>query len=477
MFSSRNNNTQSRFIIKKSKLVNRWDPYYHQPFFEAIEQKIKANPWTTLRQQSNKIISGITPESGGSAYCEKEQGVPFIRSGDFNEDGSINWNDIIYIKDEIHNGIMRRSRLCKGDILFAIVGATIGKVGIYQYDREANINQAVCAVRLSNALRSEYVHAFFLTPTGKELIDRIKRPVARANINLAEISSLIVPKISDAKQRVVAEALTNAFRKKKEIEQEASSLLESIDTILLRELGIKLPPEPPNTIKSRIFQRRISQITGNRFDPASHWKKLILNSSRYPMKNLPDLVRINPITDFKGLKPEDKVTFVPMESVGELFGEITEKQTRSVIEAKSYTTFKEGDLIWAKITPCMENGKAAIASNLENGYGYGSTEFHVFRLKNGDMNINFLHAILRLKVLRSHARLFFTGSSGHQRVDERFFKRLEIPAPPRKIQDKIALEIEDIRTEARGLFSSAEQELIKSKKKIEKLIFDDRGVK
>ena len=64
------------------------------------------------------------------------------------------------------------------------------------------------------------------------------------------------------------------------------------------------------------------------------------------------------------------------------------------------TSFQEGDLLWAKITPCMENGKSAVAEGLLNGYGFGSTEYHVFRPKSADLNIKYLYALLRMKRLR-----------------------------------------------------------------------------
>ena len=76
-----------------------------------------------------------------------------------------------------------------------------------------------------------------------------------------------------------------------------------------------------------------------------------------------------------------------MANVSDIYGEISihDKQTLK----PNYTKFKENDLIWAKITPCMENGKSAIASNLENGFGFGSTEFHVLRAKNKDFSIHY----------------------------------------------------------------------------------------
>lgn len=80
------------------------------------------------------------------------------------------------------------------------------------------------------------------------------------------------------------------------------------------------------------------------------------------------------------LLPESNVSFVPMSAIDEHSGKIVESASRKYKEvSKGYTHFSDGDVIFAKITPCMENGKAAIAQDLVNGLACGSTEFFVFR--------------------------------------------------------------------------------------------------
>lgn len=95
------------------------------------------------------------------------------------------------------------------------------------------------------------------------------------------------------------------------------------------------------------------------------------------MKKLKDICIINPKSP--SLDDALTVSFVPMPKVGENgeFDSSDIKEYRDV--KKGFTYFQEGDVLFAKITPCMENGKGAIARSLENGIGYGSTEFHVLR--------------------------------------------------------------------------------------------------
>lgn len=113
--------------------------------------------------------------------------------------------------------------------------------------------------------------------------------------------------------------------------------------------------------------------------------------SQFDADNLPegwalvcaaDICQINPRKPAGDALPADApVTFVPMAAVDENLGAITTAEDRRFDElrSKSYTPFAEGDVLFAKVTPCMENGKAAVARGLTNRLGFGTTEFHVFR--------------------------------------------------------------------------------------------------
>ena len=102
----------------------------------------------------------------------------------------------------------------------------------------------------------------------------------------------------------------------------------------------------------------------------------------------------------------------------------------------SYTYFKEGDVVIAKITPCMENGKCALATGLSNGIGMGSSELHVFRAGEKVLN-SYLFAYLNRSVVRKYAEYNMTGASGHRRVPIDFYEDLQIPVPDKKIQQKV----------------------------------------
>lgn len=215
----------------------RLDPYFHQVKFKQLDDSLQNGLFSisNLKKQSVLITSGATPPSKGDSYTlDKIIGIPFIRSGEISK---INFEDCNYIKPEIHNSMLKSSQLKKGDLLIAIVGATIGEIGIYNYNKEGNINQAIALIRLKNTISPLFAMEFFKCSIGQFILDKAKRPVARANINLDEIGTLpiIVPPIK--KQNEIAEHIS-AIRKQAKDLIELNELLlqnanEEIENLIL----------------------------------------------------------------------------------------------------------------------------------------------------------------------------------------------------------------------------------------------------
>lgn len=160
---------------------------------------------------------------------------------------------------------------------------------------------------------------------------------------------------------------------------------------------------------------------------------------------LPEICALNPPKPRSDTLPSKApVTFVPMPAVDEEIGAITKPQTRPFSEVrKGYTAFQEGDVIMAKITPCMENGKAAVARHLENGLGFGSTEFHVLRSK-GAVLPEFVYYFIRQDSYRRAAQGEMTGSVGQKRVPVRFLEHTDLLLPPLLEQKRIVLFLGDL---------------------------------
>lgn len=177
---------------------------------------------------------------------------------------------------------------------------------------------------------------------------------------------------------------------------------------------------------------------------------------------LGDVCEINPKLDLTKINDDTEVSFIPMKAVEELSGKIDLSDERKFGKVKKgYTYFGEGDVIFAKITPCMENGKVAITTRLKNGIGFGSTEFHVLRPQNKLLN-KFLFNYLIQSSYRKLAQRNMTGTAGQLRVPKRFIENSEIPLPPLFEQKKIVEKIEE-------LFSSLDNGIASLKKAKEQL--------
>lgn len=152
---------------------------------------------------------------------------------------------------------------------------------------------------------------------------------------------------------------------------------------------------------------------------------------------LSDILYVNPKASATNLSDPSEVSFLPMENVSES-GRIIQKIRKRLGEVKvGYTSFKEEDVLFAKITPCMQNGKGALARGLINGVGFGSTEFHVLRAKDTGHPVYIYHQTLS-KNFRLASERFFSGSAGQQRVSKDVFYQYIIPIPPFSEQRRIA---------------------------------------
>lgn len=137
----------------------------------------------------------------------------------------------------------------------------------------------------------------------------------------------------------------------------------------------------------------------------------------------------------KDIDDELLVSFVPMPAVSE-DGRIDTTETKKYAEVKKgFTYFAENDVLFAKITPCMENGKGCIAEGLVNGLGAGSTEFHVLRPIAGKSNPYWLYILTMQEAFRSSARKAMTGTGGQLRVPSGFLENYPITMPPIDLQE------------------------------------------
>ena len=201
--------------------------------------------------------------------------------------------------------------------------------------------------------------------------------------------------------------------------------------------GIHIPNKELAQKVSSIYQQADkSKFTSLKSQFIEMFGNPLSSVQRFPVKKLGDCCEFNPRRPNLTLKETDKVSFVPMPSVSEngYLQDVVDEEYGKV--KKGFTYFENNDVLFAKITPCMENGKGAIAEGLTNNIGMGSTEFHVLRPIEGVSSPYWLLALTRLPIFRERASKNMTGTGGQKRVPANYLENFMVGLPSIEEQNR-----------------------------------------
>jgi type I restriction enzyme S subunit len=178
-------------------------------------------------------------------------------------------------------------------------------------------------------------------------------------------------------------------------------------------------------------------------------------AKRWERKRLGEVCQINPSRPKNFHRSSDSLTsFVPMAAVDEKTGTISKPEVVPYSKvAKGYTYFEENDVLFAKITPCMQNGKHVRARSLIDGIGFGTTEFHVLRPSNEVLS-EWIWYFIRQPYFLKEAAAYFTGAVGQQRVPDSFLSKYIIPLPLIEVQQRIVYELNEKMIQVENLQST-----------------------
>ena len=450
------------FIAKPRELFDRFDPKY-------VAFKRRAANFRYPAVKMGSLLSESPEYGAGEAGVERvDEATPrYIRITDIDEDGELLPGLGMTAADVEPQYFLR-----DGDLLFARSGNTVGKSYLHESERVAYpcfYAGYMIRFRFGEKVLPKYVFAFAQTPYYHEWVSAIQRSAGQPNINAQEYRSLEIPLPPLPEQRKVVAELDVAYAAKRAADEKATKLLASIDDMVLNELGISKLPKPDTSLPSRIFTVPAKEVANATLAPDHYFDSIDFSKAKYPCERFVERIDIDPPC---GLEQITKL--VPMEGVSAEWCAIESIEDISPDATQGYSTFRGGDVIWARITPCMENGKSAVVEAEPSECFCGSTEFLVFRPKDDKVNPFYLQSLLHLKRFREVAAHHFTGTSGHQRVTADFFRAISIPIPPRPVQDRIASTASSIRAEARKLKADATAALNAAKRKIEKRIVDGR---
>lgn len=320
----------------------------------------------------------------------------------------------------------------------------VGSVGL-KTDKLLNeyISPAYVVFKCKETILPEYLFIILKSPILNVLIRENTTGSVRQTLSYENLAKIKIPVPASLKeQKEIVDKYKKIINDSQNAKKKALDLEKSIDDYLFKLLEIipvKNNSKHDTILGSTNYKNLFgwgAQINLNPLKPQE-----IFKSKKFTNTPLENLCEINPKTTYP--LDVDTISFVPMESVSEVYGEITEGNIGKALNSKGFTRFMEDDILWAKITPCMQNGKCVVAKHLKNGYGFGSTEFHVLRAKNNTLP-EYIYCFFRTSILRKAATMYFTGSAGQQRVGTNFLEALTIPNIPVHSDDKNAVTQERI---------------------------------
>lgn len=329
-------------------------------------------------------------------------GVPFLSVKDISG-GKICFNDCKYISQEEYDSLSEGAKPKVGDMLFCRVG-TLGKpIIIPEGTPLFGSFVSLGYLRNKNTDRCDlnYLRYWMYSNSFWKQVNSNVKGASQVNVNTGWLSKFDVdlPDMQEQKHRI------SVLDKCKAIIEQREEELKVLD----------------NLIKARFVE-----MFGDPLDK--------IKANKYFV----DCVEFNPKKTEVKERMKEKASFVPMECVG-VDGSFIIKEDGLVEDYyRGYTYFKDGDVLLAKITPCFENGKVAIAENCTNGIGFGTTEFHVLRPILGVSNSYWIKYMFKNDIVHGLATINMTGSAGQKRIQTPFFEKLKIYLPPIEKQEQFA---------------------------------------
>lgn len=421
------------------------------------------------------------------------EGYPLITSKNLKKN-QISFENVKFISKEDMDKINQRSRVEKGDILYAMIG-TIGNPIYCDFDSLGKFAvKNVAIFKPFDKKISKFLKYYLESENYKKLIETKVKGTTQKFIPLNVLRNILLPLPPLEEQKRIVEKLDSLFEKIQkikeiieEVKEKTTSRREAIlskafsgeltekwrgenHTENARELLVKINDE-----KLKLWEDECKKAEDEgRKKPAKPKLKtideMLVGAEEEPYKlpnnwvwtRLGDITEINPKKKILDFNDDEEISFIPMKAVSDETGKIEEMEYEKYSKLKKgYTQFIEEDVLFAKITPCMENGKCAIAKNLKNDIGYGTTEFHVLRCYQGIIN-KLLHIFLRQESFRKEAKYNMTGSVGFQRVPVDFLKTALFPLPPLEEQKEIVRVLDKVFEEENRI-----SELISLENKIE----------
>ena len=403
-------------------------------------------------------------------YYKTENYALLVKTQDFANNFS---NDLTYT-DKHGYEFLKNSNIFGGELILSNVGS-IGKVFIVpQLNRPATLAPNAIMVRCHEPNQTDWLYFLFRSSFGLDALLSISSATAIKKFNKTDFKKILIPippiseqgkivkelesyepllteydvlekakskldtEIYDKlKKSILQYAIQGKLAEQDENDEPASVLLERIRTEKKAQLGKKYVESyiykgDDNCYYEKVGKNEPVLVEDLPFDIPDSWS----------WARLKDVVEINPRNS---VDDGTMVSFIEMKSLKDGFNNSFVYEKRAWKEVKSgFTHFQNGDVGFAKITPCFQNRKSAIFYELENGYGAGTTELHILRPHKNTMLADYLLWFVKSPYLIEYGKQKFSGTAGQQRFGTDEVKNTLIPIPPQAEQERICLKIKEM---------------------------------
>lgn len=458
------------FILHKSELDKRFDPFYYVPELVELERKVLAKKPKKLRDYVVSLSSGATPKTTESEkyYTDAENGIPFLRVQNLSSTGVLEFGDCKFINKETHNGLLKRSWVLENDLLVKITG--VGRMAVASVAPEGfegNINQHIVVIKTKDKTTSETIAAFLNSDIGEKLATRRSAGGTRPALDYPALLSIPIiydPKILAITQKVVEQ--------KKQNEAQAEKLLAGIDNYLLKELGISLPIAQENTLESRMFTSRLKELSGNRFDPNYNAPKFnecykAFSSGKYKLQKLKDVTQLIFQGVGRSLTEVENYILLKVKNI-KLDGTIDYDDVENLNTPLLSKALCYGDIITPFIGEAVRQIKFSIFNKNENQKYFVDNNTGIIRLKSG-LDFRFVRHCLASSLGKIQIQKLI-GGGGVPFLGSDNAKKISLPIPPLPKQKEIAEHITAIRQQAQQLKDKTKSALEQASKEIEQIL-------
>ena len=409
---------------------------------------------------------------GGKRLPQKAQysetGVPYIRVVDIGA-FEVEMNNVVYISQELHKKV-ERYQLKYNDVAIVIVGATIGKVAIFKSRTSpCNFNENLARITVKDKqLNPDYLVTYLQSLYGQAYVYWLTGGSAQAKLSLERIKRIQVPLPPRDVQDRIAQVMQDAYATRQANLAEAESLLAGIDGYVLEQLGISLG----ESVDKKRFLVKASRFAGRRFDIGPYANEFdVEEATASSWVELQELAKLPRKSKVASRTPNNEFAYVGMPDVDDIMAEVNIQQLLGSEIKANKAVFKGGDIVFARIEPCIYNRKIAMIPK-EAGEVLGSTELLVARAKQGVLP-EFLLWILRSEFIQRQIAGRMTGTTGRRRLPNSTFTRLKIPKVPMELQKKLAEEAMRRRDQAKRLRAEAESVVAEAKAQVARMILGE----